>query len=283
MSGGKPEGVQTILIGGCPRSGTSWLHFLLASHPAAASVRETHLYDKYLGPLSEWFLREDVLQGRDGLTALFTEEQFEREVLAPIVDTVWSRILDTNPDATFLVEKTPSNILHHRLIGRLQPDVRLVFVLRDPRGVAASYKAAGREGWGGWAKKPLADVCSSWNLYSTAYATARRAWNDEHLRVVRFEELAMKTEARLRALFAWTGMEHDDEMIGRIVEENAIDKLRQAEDDLRSDKRQGFYRKGNAFGWSAELTLAEIREIEHRCANFMAYWGYRRHVPRQSD
>ena len=56
----------TILIAGSPRSGTSWLHFLLASHPDIVTCRETHVYDKYVGPLKSWYDKEIEFESNDG-------------------------------------------------------------------------------------------------------------------------------------------------------------------------------------------------------------------------
>lgn len=270
---------QTIMIGGCPRSGTSWLQFLLASYPNALSTRETHLYDKYLGPMSEWFSREGILQGRDGLSGLFSEEEFEQKILAPIARRVWKRIQRGHPKSSVLIEKTPGNILHHRLIRKLQPDCKLLFIVRDPRSVVASYKAAGQEAWGGWAKKPVAEVCATWNVYSTAYTTARAVWPDEQLYFVRYEDLRTETVERLREIFKWVDLKCDITLLENIVAENEIANLRTAEqsDALRGDDRKGFYRKGECSGWVEDLTDGEIQEVERLCANFMDYWGYAHH------
>lgn len=268
---------QTILIGGCPRSGTSWLQFLVASHPDVVSSRETHLYDKYLGPMWDWYAREDALLGRDGLSPLFSESAFEQEILAPIVRAVCDRIRSTRPEAAFLLEKTPGNILHHHLIRKVQPDSRMLFIVRDPRGVVASYKAAGKQEWGGWANKPVSAVCDSWNLYNSAYVAAQSTWEKGRIHAIRFERLRWQTAQQLRAVFSWIGLEYEAALLERIVADNEIGTLKGAEDALRGDDRKDFYRQGLSDGWMEDLTLAEIREVEQRCVHFMAYWGYPRY------
>lgn len=274
---------QTILISGCPRSGTSWLQFLVASHPDVVSSRETHLYDKYLGPMRDWFAREDALLGRDGLSRLFSEDAFEKEILIPIVQTVWDRIRLRKPEAPFLVEKTPGNILHHRLIRRLQPDARMLFIVRDPRAVVASFKAAGRQAWGGWASKPLSDVCDSWNNYNSAFVAARGTWEKKKIHALRFERLRNETVGQLRSVFVWAGMKYSSALLESIIADNQISKFQNAgpDDTLRGDSRKDFYRNGTTDGWTEDLTLAEIREVEQRCTHFMEYWGYARYVPDQ--
>ncbi|MBI3001835.1 MAG: sulfotransferase, partial [Deltaproteobacteria bacterium] len=39
-----------MLIVGCPRSGTTWLQRLLASHPKIITGQESHVFDNYVGP-----------------------------------------------------------------------------------------------------------------------------------------------------------------------------------------------------------------------------------------
>lgn len=270
------EKVVNILIGGCPRSGTSWLQFLLASYPGAVSTRETHLYDKYLGPMSEWFSRENVLQGRDGLSDIFSRDEFEREILAPIAGTVWRRIHQRNPEASILVEKTPGNMLHHRLIMKIQPDCKLVYIVRDPRGVVASYKAAGEEEWGSWAKKTISEVCASWNRYSTAYITAHEEWPNDKLYSVRYEDLRTQPTKYLGNIFEWVDLEFSEVLLDDIVSRNDISNLKNADftDVLRGDGRKSFYRKGECSGWVDDLSADEIIEVEGLCKDFMNYWGY---------
>lgn len=269
-----------ILISGCPRSGTSWVHFLIAAHPATGTVRETHLYDKYIGPLKEWFAGEDAYRGRDGLSNIFDDRKFVAQILTPIVDTTFRRIAEADPDRR-LVEKTPGNILHHELIAEIQPDAQLLYVVRDPRAVVASFKAAAAESWGSWARKPVADVCTSWNRYNIAYVAARETWSTARLMAVRFEDMKTDGPGLLSRIHEWAGLETNDEIIEKSLESNKIDKLQKIdEDELRADTRRGFYRKGAIYSWVEELELPEIRQIEAACADFMKFWGYERYRPK---
>lgn len=271
---------KTVLISGCPRSGTSWIHFLLAAHPDTVSCRETHVYDKYVGPLKDWFDSEHTLQGLDGLSAIFSEEDFIREILAPIVQTTLSRIRLHAKKNHVLIEKTPGNILQHHLISSIQPDARLLFITRDPRSVYASFKAASQQPWGSWTRKSIAEFCNSWNKYTTAYLAAKHIKSDDRLMCVRYEDMKADGHASLSRILDWAGLDKPEGFVEQALKDNSIDNLRNAkEGTLQHDKRPGFYRVGKMYGWVQELELAEIREIEANCLNLMTVMGYSKFNP----
>lgn len=264
-----------LLIGGCPRSGTSWVHFMLATHPDTVTCRETHVYDKYVGRLKDWYDQEYSLEAADGLSALFDESAFIDTILAPIVQATFARIASRDDAGKTVLEKTPGNILYHPLIARIQPDARLLFVARDPRAVYASFKAAAQESWGGWTRKSVADFCQSWTGYMAAYLAARSHMPADRLMCVQYEALKADTVRHLAAIFTWAGLKTSKSLLDRIVAENAIDRLLAAkEGSLRHETRQGFYRLGKAQGWIDELETGEIQEIEARCERMMTVMGY---------
>lgn len=269
---------RNILISGCPRSGTSWVHFLISNHPDAITCRETHLYDKYIGPLKDWFDKEKLYKGNDGLSALYSESEFIENILTPLVEQVFNKISENSEVNKVVVEKTPASILHHQLIHKIQNDVLMIFVVRDPRAVYASFKAGSTEPWGSWMKKGLIDFCLSWNKYVIAYIAAKNYWKENRLTLVKYEDLKLHSNIELSKLFDSLALDYTPEMIQEIVNENVIEKLRDApEESIRHDKRKGFYRNGKAFGWVEELSLAEIKEIEFYCKDIMSLFGYKIH------
>jgi hypothetical protein len=48
--GGGYQGHNLVFLIGCPRSGTTWLQRLLASHPQVRTVQETFLFPRYISP-----------------------------------------------------------------------------------------------------------------------------------------------------------------------------------------------------------------------------------------
>ncbi|TWD19050.1 sulfotransferase family protein [Sphingobium sp. AEW013] len=253
---------------------------MLATHPDTVTCRETHVYDKYVGPLKDWYDQEYSLEAADGLSALFDENTFVDTILAPIVQATFTRIASGADAGKTVLEKTPGNILYHSLIARIQPDARLLFVVRDPRAVYASFKAAAQESWGRWTRKSLADFCQSWTGYMIAYLAARANMPAYRLMCVRYEALKADTPQHLAAIFTWAGLNTTKALLDRIVTENDIDRLSAAKaGSLSHETRQNFYRTGKTHGWVDELQTSEIREIEARCSHMMMVMNYALYRP----
>src|SRR6185437_13587512 len=100
-------GENLVFVVGCPRSGTTWVQRLLATHPCVRTGQESDLFDIYVGPqLRAWQLE---------LT------EYLLRLLAPM-------IAELKPGELF-VEKTPSHILYLPEIHKLLPAARFVNVL----------------------------------------------------------------------------------------------------------------------------------------------------------
>ncbi|TYB82672.1 sulfotransferase [Oceaniovalibus sp. ACAM 378] len=274
---------ETILISGCPRSGTSWIHFLLGSHPNTVTCRETHVYAKYVGPLKDWFDRENQLKGADGLSALFSEDEFIHDILSPIVNTTFTRIGSGKKNNQVILEKTPGNILYHRLIHQIQPDAKILFIVRDPRAVYASFKAASKQDWGGWTQKSVGQFCVSWNKYADAYLAAKSYRSTDSLMCVRYEDMKTDGSKWLAMIYSWAGLKQAGDLVQQVLEKNKIENLRNADKgSIQYDERADFYRVGKAYGWVDELGLDEIREVESNCMDLMTHMGYSAHTPAPS-
>ncbi len=141
--------LRKVFLVGCPRSGTTWLQIILASHPQIASVRETHLFDTYFARLYQQWHSEASAPNKEGLWVLLDESELDDAARA-FCEVVLRKIASSKPGATVMLEKTPAHLAHHRLIRRLFPDAMFLHLLRDPRGVVASLLAAHREPWGNW-------------------------------------------------------------------------------------------------------------------------------------
>lgn len=61
----RPEygGHNVVFLVGSPRSGTTWVQRLLASHPQIQTGQESHLFAAYIGPqLRAWRAGSDPLK-----------------------------------------------------------------------------------------------------------------------------------------------------------------------------------------------------------------------------
>src|SRR5690348_9627165 len=125
---GEQRSMKYFFVVGCPRSGTTWLRVLLAQHPAVATTRETHLFDRYIVELqTAW--DHDLAAGTTGLQAALSGDQFTA-LCANFARGVMQRIEEATPGAKVLVEKTPAHVRHVPLILKLLPEVHFIHLIR---------------------------------------------------------------------------------------------------------------------------------------------------------
>lgn len=268
--------MKYVFVVGCPRSGTTWLRMLLGQHPEVAATRETHLFDNYIAQLqAAW--TSSARRGV-GLPAEITEDQFTA-LCVDFVRGVMQRILEANPGAKVLVEKTPAHVLHAPLILKLLPEAHFIHMVRDPRAVVGSLCAAGRT-WGrSWASTDPIENASRWvREVSEGRKIALLTGNNT---TIRYETLLGSAGWRtLQGLFHEMGLEADDDFCERAMKECAIDRLRKKrEEDLvsrgmTSSDAAASFRKGKADSWTDELSVQEVEAIEYIAGELMHACGY---------
>jgi tetratricopeptide (TPR) repeat protein len=123
-----PSGRSPVFLVGFPRSGTTLLGQVLASHPDVQTMEErTCLMDSAAA-----FFGSDA--GLDRLAALSEAELDHWRA------RYWQRVAESGvvPLKPVFVDKMPLNAVFLPLIARLFPDARILFALRDPRDVVLS-------------------------------------------------------------------------------------------------------------------------------------------------
>src|ERR1700735_4327512 len=153
--------MKTVFLVGCPRSGTTWLQIILGSHPQIATVRETHLFDRYLSDLYARYESEAQKLGRDGLRILLTEPRFDL-LCRGFADGVLAEIAATKPGCQVGLEKTASQIWSTQLMQRLYPEAYFLHIVRDPRAVVASMLAYARESWANEGDPDVLSAAEAW-------------------------------------------------------------------------------------------------------------------------
>jgi tetratricopeptide (TPR) repeat protein len=117
-----------VFLLGFPRSGTTLLEQVFASHPDAVTLGE-----------------KDTLA--DGARAFLGRPQdlnnlwaASEDILAFYRETYWRRVREfgVEPRGKVFVDKTPINSVKLPLIAQIFPDAKVLFALRDPRDVVLS-------------------------------------------------------------------------------------------------------------------------------------------------
>jgi hypothetical protein len=173
------------MIVGVPRSGTTLLQIALSSHPNIVTGRETHLFDSYLGPIVDLYCTEAKrTASADGIRNLISWDDLISHFRA-ISLSVLSAIHAKSPYSRLVLEKTPGHLARMPLISACLPKARFIHIVRDPRGVAASMKAASKEAWGSsWAVPEARKVAELWSRnISQAFEAASQLSTDQYREV----------------------------------------------------------------------------------------------------
>jgi tetratricopeptide (TPR) repeat protein len=119
---------QHVFLLGFPRSGTTLLEQVLASHPDVVTLDEHEV----LAEAGQAFLTSSA--GLDRLAALGPEE------LSQLRADYWRRVREhgVEVEGKVLIDKLPLNTIKLPLIARLFPKARILFAVRDPRDVVLS-------------------------------------------------------------------------------------------------------------------------------------------------
>ena len=173
----------------------------------------------------------------------------------------------------YLIIKEPNGSIGAPLLSEAMPASQVIFLVRDPRDVAASGLDAARKGsWQyenaadrGWKREALADnqpdvwVRRRAQNYVRHAGKARDAYEAHQgpKVLIRYEELRDDTLGTMERLYSTLGIEVRREELARAVEKHAWENIPE------NEKGQGkFYRRAKPGGWREDLTPGQVEIVE---------------------
>lgn len=276
------HGPEYVFIVGCPRSGTTWLQLLLSRHPCVVTVPETQIFAFYLARLKKQWDYEHgadrvAAMGQAGLSRVLSQERFDglcRKMAKSVLDTIAAQ----KPQATHLVEKSPSNALHASWIQRLFPKARFLHMIRDPRDTVASLLAANRTWGSDWTPNNPINAARKWCRHVRG---AQRIGRDTPAvyREVRYEALSAAPARELEGVASWLGLSWDRRECEAVVEQHEFSKLKKEKDHeqlpIPAERSPAeFFRRGQVGGWADDLPRGHVKIVETVCAELMDELGY---------
>ncbi len=276
---------KLVFLIGYPRSGTTWLMWLLSHHPEIVGCNHAGFFHA-IRPLETWWTAADKF-GKN--VHIFTGdgqggEQYQRlhlkDALADVPPResfraagwdVFRAIARTKPGAGIVLEQTPENMLFTETILNVFPEAYFLHAIRDPRAIVASMREA-VETWANpldFLTNPV-QIAGKWSWYQElGRSLAARTPN---YRAVQYEALKGDGISTLMGIFDWLGIACTEELARAYLEASTLDRMK-SEEGLMP---RGFFRKGKAQGWQEELSAGQVRAVEHIAGDWMKELGYER-------
>lgn len=288
---------KLVWIFGSPRSGSTWLLFLLAEHEAVVPINEP-LIGLYLGPFMSdlpGFKASNL--DRRTFTVRRLQEEKPGQFFAAQFSDVWrpqlgqlmrerfhahaSRHRSSVPLPQRLVLiKEPNGSQSADVIMSALPGSRLLFLLRDGRDVVDSDLAANLEGSWVNSEFPGSGIAAEDRHEFVVQSAHKWLWRTEVVeeayrehtgpkRLVRYEDLLRDPHPHLREIFDWLGLEISDADLRELLARHSFDAV---PDEQRGAKR--FFRAATPGLWRQNLSAAEQDALEQLIGPKLRELGY---------
>jgi Sulfotransferase family len=214
--------VPPVFIVGCPRSGTTLLRLMLSGHSRISISSE----GAYIYRLRSTFRSYRDLSDPRHLKALHKELlpllETEKFLSFPSFDQLLSWVRQFGADLHSIItfygtwearaggkerlawwgDNAPYHVYHVPFFNHLFPSSKLILMVRDPRDVYASSKAA--------LDYDLHTAVGAWEKALLDGVLAESYLGPERVRQLRYEDLVMAPRARLQDLCAFLGVEYEE-------------------------------------------------------------------------
>lgn len=296
-----------LFVVGPSRSGTALTRALYNRHPEVALAGETHYFDDlrlgFAGRTGErltdpaeqracedYFLAlshrpyghagepEKGTMARDDLRK-------EADALGGSPDAyfeAYCRLYARDEGASRWGEKTPRHVFRIPQILELYPNAQVTCLVRDPRGVVASYRDWENQGGFDLEADPdharvLAEerdrtsgsyhpvmLALLWNGQVKAMVEARDRFGEERVRIQRYEDLVADGPSVVKGLCDWAGLDFSEEMLEVPMQNSSFSRFSEG---------SGISRDAVA-RWRAKLADAEVAMIQSSSGSLMKTFGY---------
>lgn len=267
--------MNPIFIGGCDRSGTTFLGSLLGTHQQSLCVPESQFIIEVLNGSN---FKIDDIEPRAVLEMIRKHPRFK--IWAIDVDDLavdqsinsYSSLIEhivkhygeknAQPTPHFWVDHTPSNIKYVATLLEIFPNAKMIHLVRDGRAVASSLLPLI------WGPRSVDKAAYFW-LTNLAYGLAAEAlYGSNRIMRVKYEELVNETESTLQAICSFIGMEYQPNMVqGDGFKVPSFTRKQHALVGKKPNQT-----RVNA--WQKKLTPRQIEIFESTTANMLNYLGY---------
>lgn len=265
-----------IFIVGTERSGSNLLRLVLDAHPRVVVPHPPHVL-RYFRPLEAGYRDAPEALARDVARLVrvhvhpwdFAPDEARLARAGGLFD-VYADLMEQAREhagkarwgckSTFMIDEVEA------ILARW-PDAKLVWLVRDPRDVAASSRRSVFSTFHPWATATL------WRDQQATGLRWQAALPPERLRRVDYERLVAEPEAQLRALCAFLGEDLHPDML-RHFERPAARRSAALSESWGATGRP--ITDASVGRWRGQLSEREVALVEHVAGDVMEALGYAR-------
>lgn len=267
-------GMRPVFVVGVPRSGTTWVQRMLASHPQSWPLFETYMFSRQigLGALLRSLPAIEAEAASYELPPAGLGRVFERHELVHELRAIAERWLRRGSDqgSRFVIEKSPWHLTDIDVIAELLPEARFVHVMRDGRDVTVSLVAA-RRSWSEIGESGVAStVREAGRLWSRGMHQGElgRALVGERMLELRYEDAHADRREACRRLFEHCEMPFDEDRLDRAAEVSEFSRSRAPRGEDRP------LRAGRVGHWRERFGLRDAWAFERLAGDALRETGY---------
>jgi hypothetical protein len=269
--------MKFVFIGGSHRSGTTMLGSMLGAHSSCLCIPEAQFkIDAYKKQVNEnGKIDSDTIFAmiRNHLRFRFWGIDVGQE-LPPGINSfleLFQWLIERygekvgKPSATLCVDHTPLNIKYADLLFDLFPESKMIHLVRDGRGVAASIMPLD------WGPNTIDKSAFSWIKNIQFGFRAEALYGSERVKRVRYEDVVLNPEMSIKEICTFLDIAYEPAMInggGFVV-------------PAYTAKQHDLVGKGPVAGrveaWKRSLTQREIEIFENMSEEYLLQLGYALH------
>lgn len=265
---------RPVMVGGCPRSGTTLLGAMLGVGPDVLTVPEAGFKWELMarteragGRLSGDDVRRILGRHRDG--RLWGVEERSLDGVEPLdVAEVMVTLARAHgeavdkPEPVVWVDHTPWNLKYAASLARALPEARFVHVVRDGRAVLASVRQLD------WGPNTADDAAWWWAAHVAVGLAAEAALGPSRVLRVRYEDLIRHPEAVLGDVTTFADIPYDDAMV--VDRDYRVHAYSAKQHRLVAHPPD----RDRVDRWARELSDRQVETFERRTGDLLELLGY---------
>ena len=260
-----------IIIGGCPRSGTTMVRNMLNSHPDVFIFPQTQFINKIWGArrLVNFkknrlkmlkIIAEDAAVKRSGID-IFSSNRSKlnefNDYFDEYLDFIRDYCTDNSDCPSFIGDKTPRHVMFIDLLKKnIKTGLKTIVIVRDSRAVIASMKA----------RKLVRSIESGaaiWNFFCKHILFLLGKYSENEILLIKYEDIVADPLARSGDISKFIGLDYNDAMV----------KIQNHNSSFIKNTKTGIFSDSLDI-WKNSLSLSEINRITYFTKKNLEYFKY---------